>query len=423
MIRLFIRFGLKLTLLVSFVTQANDVTLIKNARLLVSDLQSAETTDVLIEKGRISAIGSDLKHETAEVIDAQNGVLSAGFFNAFTELGVREVGSVKDTVDSASENARITASLRVSDAINPHSVLLPYNRSHGLTHALVVPAAKAGLFAGTAALIRLSEQDTVVEDQVALVVGFNNAALTSAGGSRAALFAQLREAFEDARDYRANRSSYNSGNRRDYALSRHDLEAIWPVIQRKIPLLVALDKASDIEKMLAFAKAQNIKLILAGVQEGWRVAEQIAAAKVPVILDPIHNLPSSYATLAARLDNAALLNQAGVSMAFTGMGWHQTHNAYLVRQSAGNAIANGLPYSAALKAVTTNPAKIFGLDDGNLSVKDEANLVLWDGDPFEPQTSVLALWLAGEKQSLQNRSTRLRDRYFEKIKAQKALNK
>ena len=154
-------------------------------------------------------------------------------------------------------------------------------------------------------------------------------------------------------------------------------------------------------------------MILSGASEGWRVARKIAMAKVPVIVDPINNLPSSYETLGSRLDNALLLHQAGVKLMFTGMGWQNTHNAYLVRQSAGNAVANGLPYNVAIQAITSNPAQIFGLPGyGQIKVGAEATLVLWSGDPLEVMSNPDLVLIDGQEQSLQSRATRLRDRYY-----------
>lgn len=392
--------------------------LITDVKILNADEQITGPQDILVKDGRISKIGSNLTvGDDVEIFNGTGMRLSSGFFNANTELGLREVGAVTATVDSSSINERITASLRVADAINPSSVLLPHNRMLGLTHALVTPSAQAGLFAGTAAIIKLSETGTVVKSAAGMVVQLGAAGSEIAGGSRAAAMAQLREAFEDARDYRANKASYNSGQRRAYRLSRHDLEALLPVLDRKLPLIVYVDRAADIRRVIDFAKANKIRIILAGVEEGWRVAEQIAAQQIAVIIDPINNLPSSYETLGSRLDNAKILHDAGVTLLFTGMSWHSTHNAYLVRQSAGNAVANGLPYAAALAAVTTNPAKVFGISGvGDIKVGAAANLVLWSGDPFEPSTTVEKLIMDGRDQPLVSRATRLRERYFSQLK-------
>ena len=334
-------------------------------------------------------------------------------FNANTQLGVVEIGSVPETVDSSTSNERITTSHEIIDAFNPSAVAIPYNRSLGITHSLIQPSSGKGLFAGTAAVVKLSDSDNVVVEKAAMVVSLGQAGSKLAGGSRAAAMSLLREAIEDARDYLKNKDSYQRGNRRAYSLSRHDLEALVPVVQRRLPLLVRVERASDIERILQFAKNQKITLILSGVAEGWRVADKIAEAKVPVIFDPINNLPSAYETLGSRLDNAKLLHEAGVRLMFTGMGWQNTHNAYLVRQSAGNAVANGLPYHVAIQAITSNPAQIFGLPGyGEIMVGADATLVLWSGDPLEVMSNPDLVLIEGKEYSLQSRATRLRDRYY-----------
>ncbi len=392
--------------------------LIQNVNVVSGGQKQGLIADILVQGSKITKVGTSLSTPNgAEVIDGRGKTLSPGFFNSHTQLGLSEVGAVSDTADFYSENARVTASLRVSDAINPSSVLLPYNRSLGVTHALVQPDSDAGLFAGTAAIIQLTENNTIKVSSAAMVVKLGAQGKNIAGGSRAVSMALLREAFEDARDFRSNRGNYNSGSRRDYQLSRHDLEALIPVLDRKIPLIVHVDRAIDIERIMTFANKYKLKLIIAGAEEGWRVAGKLAKNKVPVIIDPIYNLPGNYDTLGARLDNAKLLDEAGVTMLFTGLSWHSTHNAYLVRQSAGNAVANGLDYQSAIDAMTINPAKVFGLKGhGEVKVGGKANLVLWSGDPLETSTIAERVFINGENQSMVSRSTRLRDRYFSRLK-------
>lgn len=396
---------------------AQDI-LIQNAKIVDGTTSDDALTDVLLKDGIIVGLGSGLaRGDVSTVIDAQGNPLTVGFFNAETQLGLREVSAVEQTVDSGSSNASITASLRVSDAINPSSVLFAFNRSLGVSHSLVQPTSNGGLFAGSAAVIKLVD-DAIIREQAAMVVSLGEQGSALAGGSRAAAMGLLREALEDARDYADNKASYQRGDRRSYALSRHDLEALVPVVQRRLPLLVHIERAADISKILDFAEQQKITLILSGVSEGWRVADKIAKANVPVIFDPIYNLPSSYETLGARLDNAKLMHDAGVQMMFTGMSWQNTHNAHLVRQSAGNAVANGLPYNAAIKALTSTPATIFGVEDyGRIEIGSKTSLVLWSGDPLEVTSQPDAVIIDGQVQSLVSRATRLRDRYYQSIKA------
>jgi len=394
--------------------------LIKNAVIVgTQQSTSTETQDILIDGETITVIGRSIPaSDQTTVIGAAGKFVTAGLFNADTQIGLREVSAVPASVDSSSENTSVTASLRVADAYNSSSTIVPYNRMLGLTHALIQPGRSTGLFSGTAALVKLSDLGGVIEDKAAVVVNLGSVGSELAGGSRAAAMAQLREAIEDAKDYAGNRDSFNRGQRRDYALSRHDLEALIPVVEHRMPLLVHVERASDIIRVLEFSKEHNLNLILSGVSEGWRVANQIAMAKVPVIFDPINNLPSSYETLGARLDNAKLLHDAGVTMVFTGMGWQSTHNAYLVRQSAGNAVANGLPYHAAIQAITSNPAKVFGLSGyGSLEEGAKATLVIWSGDPLEVMSNPDHVFIDGKSYVLESRSTRLRDRYYNMLKA------
>lgn len=392
--------------------------LFQNVAVINSTEQSSyPQVDVLVLGDQIIEVGENLTPPNGiKIIDARGKVMTSGLFNADTQLGLREVSSVANTVDSRSENPRITASLKIVDAFNPRSVAIPHNRMFGLTHTLLQPSVGLSLFSGIASVVNLSDTDSIEVRDAAMVVTLGEWGSSLSGGSRSATLALLREAIEDARDYAANKKSYDKGDRRDYPLSRQDLEALVPVVQGRLPLLINVERASDIERVLAFAKRYKLSLILAGVSEGWMVADKIAEAQVPVIFDPINNLPSSYETLGARLDNAKLLDAAGVTLLFTGMGWQRTHNAYLVRQSAGNAVANGLPYHKAIQAITSNPAKIFGLPGyGEIKTGAQASLVLWSGDPLEVTTHAELVMINGKPFELSSRATRLRDRYFERL--------
>jgi len=393
--------------------------LFQNVAIINSTEQNSyPQADVLVIGDQIVEVGENLVVPNGiEVIDGAGKVMTSGLFNSNTQIGLREISAVANTVDARSENQRITASLKIVDAFNPRSVVIPHNRMFGLTHTLLQPSVGLSLFSGIASVVNLSDTDSIEVRDAAMVITLGESGSSLSGGSRAATLALLREAIEDARDYAANKNSYNSGKRRDYPLSRQDLESLIPVVQGRLPLLVNVERAADIERVLIFAKRHKLSLILAGVSEGWLVADKIAEAQVPVIFDPINNLPSSYETLGARLDNAKLMDIAGVTLLFTGMGWQNTHNAYLVRQSAGNAVANGLPYHKAIQAITSNPAKIFGLPGyGEIRSGAQASLVLWSGDPLEVTSNAELVMINGKPFDLSSRATRLRDRYFERLK-------
>ncbi len=240
------------------------------------------------------------------------------------------------------------------------------------------------------------------------VLGEHGARLS--GGSRAAAILHLREALRDALDYAANRKAFEQGERREYSLSRLDLEALVPVAKGQLPIVISADRASDIEATLRLAKELGLKLILADVAEGWKVARQIADAKVPVLMNPLTDLPSNFESLGATLENAARLNKAGVSVAFlTG----DAHNIRNIKQAAGNAVAHGMPWDAALAAMTSVPARIWGIADqyGTLEPGKDADVVIWDGDPLEVTTFADAVFIRGEAMPMKSRQTELRDRY------------
>ncbi|MCR8924281.1 amidohydrolase family protein [Dasania sp. GY-MA-18] len=394
--------------------------LIKNARLYTA-AGTDSSADVLLVDGRIKTIGNNINvDEKITTIAANGAVLTPALFNSYTHLGVSEIDAIASTVDTYSQNSQLTAALKIADAFNPSSVMIPHNRSNGLHYALVVPESAAGLFAGQATLVKLASQAYVVDDSVAVVVQLGEQGQALAGGSRAAAMALLRQALDEAQHYASNQAAANKGQRWQYSNSYADLAALQAVVKGRKPLLVKVSRAADIQQVLVLAKQYQLNIILAGAQEGWKVAEAIAAAKVPVIMDPIENLPLAYETLAARLDNAQLLQQAGVTLLFTGMSWHNTHNAYLVRQSAGNAVANGLTKASAMAAITANPAAVFGLNkQGDIKEGYAADLVLWNGDPLEVMSYPRMVFVDGKPVSQHSRQQQLRDRYYSRAQRAK----
>jgi imidazolonepropionase-like amidohydrolase len=180
-----------------------------------------------------------------------------------------------------------------------------------------------------------------------------------------------------------------------------------------------VDRASDILAVIGFARRNGMKPVIAGGSEAWLVAKELTQAEVPVILDPLKDLPSDFDHLGASLDNAARLHHAGVRIAFSS---GDNHNARLIRQLAGNAVAHGLPNEAALAAITSNPAEIFGLGAGrgHIAAGQAADLVLWSADPLEVTTLADQVWIAGRPVEMRSRQTELRDRYVEKLRAHRA---
>lgn len=366
---------------------------------------------IVIQDGMIRAVGpSAAVPAGATRIDAAGKVITPGLFDSLSRIGLVEVNQVDATVDAGSESDRITAALSVADALNPASSLIAVNRIEGLTHALVAPEVGETVIAGQAAVIRLAGADLVLRSPAAMFAVLGEAGAEKAGGSRAAAILLLREALADARDWSEHRADWEKGARRSYALSRLDLEALLPVARGELPLIVQAHRASDLLAALRLAKEEKLKLILAGANEGWQVAKEIAAADVAVLINPLDDLPGSFEALGATLENAARLKAAGVRVAFATF---DAHNARNLRQAAGNAVANGLTWNDALAAMTIEPAKIWGLADrlGSLEPGKEANLVIWDGDPLEVTSFPEKVFLHGAEIPMTSRQIELRDRY------------
>ncbi|MDN5864344.1 MAG: amidohydrolase family protein [Gammaproteobacteria bacterium] len=372
---------------------------------------------LLIEDGRIAAVGTDVKIPgDAAVIDAGGKIVTPGIFDPMSQFGVIEISQVATTRD-ARQGTDFSAAFNVAAAINPRSVLIPVNRIAGVTRAMVSPggAGEGHIISGQGVLMDLgSTEDFVHKNPAAMFALLGEAGARHAGGSRAVALLKLREALQDAADYAAHRGAFQSNRRREYALSRLDLEALVPVLRGELPLVVQVNRASDIEAALKLARDFDLELIVAGGAEAWMVADQLAAANVPVLLNPFQDLPSRFETLGATLRNAARLGKAGVLIAFaTG----DTHNARKLTQAAGNAVAYGLPRQAALEALMLHPAKIYGVADrvGSLEVGKIADVVIWEGDPLEVTTYADQVFIAGEKIPMVSRQTLLRDRYMQAL--------
>ncbi len=378
-----------------------------------------EDATLIIRNDVIEAIGPTVAiPEGATVIDTQGGVITPGLFDAYTHIGLDTISGIDEANDSGSDNPRYSAALDVVDGLDPRSVLVPVNRIEGITHAMSAPVSgSAGpLFAGRGAVISLGTlQSFVAKPQAAMFITLGEDGMARVKGGRPALMLALREALEETRQLGSS-----SPVQRPAQLSALDAEALKPVLTGEMPLVVTVQRAADIRVLLALAESYGIKLILHGAAEAHLVAAELAARQVPVILDPTLNLPERFESLAATAKAAAILARAGVRIAFSSEGGgNGSHNSRNIRQLAGNAVAQGLPWSTALAAITSNPAAIYGLDFtlGTLESGKQANFVLWDGDPLELGSSAVQVYAAGQAIPMQSRQTLLRDRYLERRKA------
>ncbi|MGY4395748.1 imidazolonepropionase-like amidohydrolase [Sphingomonas sp. UYAg733] len=376
---------------------------------------------VVVRDGRIVSVGADTPVPAgARIIDATGRIVTPGLVASGTALGLIEVRFVAASDDRGSHNSEISAAFDAGYGLNPDTMLIPVARLGGITSAIATPVYDDApnrelLFAGQAAAVSLGGAPMLRKRGVAMILEMGDGGAERAGGARAGELVALHAVFGEVRDFLARRAAYDRGETRAYSLSHADLEALVPVVEGRMPLLVSVNRASDIRDALAMAHEERVKIILEGASEGWRVARDIAAAKVPVLITPIENSPASFELLGATLGNARRLAEAGVTIAIQGNGNHRERE---MRYNAGNAVANGLPWQAGLAAVTINPARIFGLADriGSLEPGKDGDVVIWDGDPLETTARPVAVLIGGVDQPMTSRPTQLRDRYLPALK-------
>jgi len=377
---------------------------------------------VIVREGRIAAVGQGLAVPSdARVIDGAGMVLTPGMVATVTPLALNDIiGSGYGGLGSSSSS--IGAAFDVLPDVNPNSPQIAEARIEGITRAVVTPNApgsliegRARLFGGQAGVIHLgSGMALTVRDHVALVMSGGGSGATAAGGSRGAALVQLERIVRDVRDHARTPGRFDMERLAETGLSRSDVEALVPVVEGREPLLVEVDRASDILNILDAAKRLRLKVILSGAAEGWMVADRIAAAGVPVVLDGEENQAFNFEGLNAAYENPAILQHAGVLIAFKPS---VARIVFLIRTPrfiAGRAVRYGLTREEALAAVTINPARIFGFDDrfGSIAPGKDADLVLWSGDPLETTTVARAVFVQGVEQPLTARNRALRDRYI-----------
>ena len=373
---------------------------------------------VLIRDGRIVQVGTNVSIPAdARRIDASGKWVTPGLINASTQLGLVEVGLERDTRDvSAIGKDAIAASFTVWEGFNPASVLLAPAREEGITSVVVAPS--GGLISGQAAVLDLvngSMADMIVRAPVGMIAQIGDKGSANLG-ARAELAIKLKELLEDTRVYSRRKADFERAATRSFVARRLDLEAMIPVIEGRLPLIVATDRASDIEAAMKIAADYGIRLMIAGGAEAWLVADKLAAAKVPVFTGAMNNIPGSFSTLGSYQESAAMLRRAGVDVILigdSGTGDADTFNVRNVKQEAGNAVSFGMTWDDALRAVTLVPARVLGIADryGSLEAGKVANVVVWSGDPFEFSTRVEHVLVRGTEITTPSRQNMLEQRY------------
>ena len=387
---------------------------------------------VLIRDGKIAAVGINVAVPSdATRIDAAGKWVTPGLIDGGGQMGLVEISAVSGTREGSLSGDTVAAAFNVAEGLNPASMLIPVTRVEGVTTTLAAP--EGHLISGQAVLVDLDGgtiEQMLVKSPVGMVARLNEDGKDEAGGSRAGLAQRLRRVFNDALEYGRRKADYGSKeyNKDEYisgaqaadssrttaqiqplSASAADLEALLPVLRGQLPLIARANRKSDIETALRIAQEYKLKLILADVAEAWEIADEIARAGVPVLVQPLDNIPS-YDALGIRYENAALLAKARVKVVLMET---DTHNARNLRQQAGNAVSYGMSWDQALRAVTLSPAEVFGVADryGSIEPGKVANVVVWSGDPFEFTTGVEHVLIRGREIALKSRQTELLERY------------
>lgn len=396
---------------------AQDFTVVGATVAMGDGSEPIDNGTVVVASGRIVYAGpaAGAPATSGTVMDAQGGWVTPGIFASLTDLGLFDVGAVSQSNDTSAGNSPFSAALDYSTSVNPAATQIGVSRAGGVTRASVIGNARGSIFAGQGAVIDLgADPDAVVAPRAFQFVELGERGGALAGGSRVATHVTVRNALAEARAYAAGRR-----DGADAMLTRADAEALGPVVRGEQKLYIRAERAADLRAVLAFRREfPALDIVIVGASEGWLVAGEIAAAGVPVIADPLDDLPSSFEQLAATQDNVGRMVDAGVSVAVGSYaGMEQPRYA---PQYAGNLVSltrvpnrTGLTWGEALASITSVPATIAGVGGryGVLAPGAVADIVIWDGDPLELASAPIQVFIDGVEQPLTNHQTRLRDRY------------
>jgi imidazolonepropionase-like amidohydrolase len=365
---------------------------------------------VVLSGGKIQAVGAAVTVAAGlRTIDGRGKVVTPGFIDADTDVGVLDV-ELEPQSNDADVRRPLTPALRMADGYNPRSVLGPIARAGGVTSVIVAP--RSGLLGGQSAFVDLagaSVADAVVRAALAQYAHLEEDSIQVSAGTRGSTWLAVREALDDARFFGAHRAQYDANGVRPLGLRREGLEALLRVVRGEQPLVVDVHRASDIEEALRLADEFELRIVIEGASEGWMVADQLARRKIPVIVDPLEDLPERFDRLHARADNVSLLARAGVQVIIATF---STYGVRLLWQHAGNAVRWGMDHDAAIRAVTETPAEVFGLQGyGRIEMGAVANVVVWSGDPLQASTRVEHVFIRGREEPLETRQTLLLQRY------------
>jgi len=388
-------------------------TVIKNATIFDGIEDSSYNGHILIEDGYIKKISKSSMIQGDKVIDVKGKIVTPGLIAPDTEIGIVEIGALSVTRDDESNIYDIGFSIH--SAFNPNSTLIPWNRSNGITSAITLPRNTSSPIGGLGSFFILDSKMNINSNADMVLIG-------RLGGSGSSSRAEMLSLMDDILSFGSSLSKKDIGSDltideliesssiASYLdLKTRDVKTLFRLFDENLPLIIKSHRASDIINLINLKKKYDLNLIIMGAQEASLVVDEIAKNDIPLIINPINNIPNSFDELASNINLAQKLEKEGITMMFN---VSRDHNYHLIRQGAGVAVANGLSYGSAIKALTSNAAKVFNIDKrGSIKVGNHADIVIWEADPLEPSSMPEKVFIDGIDTDLTTRSTRLRDRY------------
>jgi imidazolonepropionase-like amidohydrolase len=393
-----------------------EAVLITNANIYDGKSDDPFISNIYIKNGKIKNISNNL-FDVENVIDASGMIVTPGFIATDTEIGIVEIGALSVTRDDRPSMYNIGFS--VFDAFNPNSTLIPWNRANGITSAITLPKYSSSPIGGLGSFFDLDSNINISGIKDMVMVGRVGG---SSSGSRAETFALIEDLLDlafsiEPRVVKSNAEIIKFMSEMPLVshldLQIRDIHALYKLANPDLPLIIESNRASDILKLIDLKNKYNLNLVIMGAQEATLVIEQLKDSDIPLIVNPINNIPNSFDELASNINASARLEEAGIILMFNAP---RDHNYHLIRQGAGVAVANGMSYSGAIKALSSNVSKTFKLGSkGLIEEGASADLMIWDADPLEPSSMPIKVFINGIDTDLTTRSSRLRDRYTKNL--------
>lgn len=446
-----IRAALALVLMSAAMPAGAETIAITNATVATGDGSGPiQGGTVVIRDGRIVAAGQGVAVPAgARVIDASGKWVTPGIVAGFSRLGLTDVsGGAEGANDESADKSPFNAAIDVAPAINPNYQPIGVNRADGVTRAVVAPRTAHNIFAGQGAVIDTgADMDPITRARAFQFVELGETGADDAGGSRPSAYVLFRNALREAAELSRYSGSIRSSGAaeaderlrpianpnesriygrsaersQDVLLTRFDAAALVPVLQGREPLLVHVERASDILNVIDLAREfRSLKFVIVGASEGWLVADRLAKSGIPVIASALNDLPASFEEIAATQSNVGRLRAAGVNVSIGMIDDDDAHKLFYERQYAGNLVAlqkvpgaTGVSWGEALAMITSRPAEAIGMGGqiGRLAPGEHGDVVIWSGDPLEVTSAAEHVFIDGVEQPLETHQKRLLERY------------